>query len=314
MSPNDQIPSSQRAGWWGLLLRQAQLVGRRPVTHRALLAALLSGPLILSGCASSPQGDSSAGPAAKAAPMPKEGEPTGTQRKAGSYVVHGKRYYTKASSDGHVERGEASWYGRKFHGRKTASGERYNMHAMTAAHKSLPLPSYVEVTNLANGRRAVVRVNDRGPFIDGRIIDVSYAAAKRLAMTRSGTAPVEVRAIDPSKPSRRPKARLQLAAASGDDPPVSRSASSGRGASVATAEPLYLQVGAFSDRGNADQLLRQLRTKLEEPVRLRSRASSFTVDQLYRVQIGPLSSRREASRLQRRLAALGIDTPMMVTR
>ncbi len=114
-----------------------------------------------------------------------------------SYVVYGKRYHTRKSSQGYKEKGGASWYGTKFHGRRTSSGEPYDMYAMTAAHKTLPLPSYVEVTNLDNGRKVIVRVNDRGPFHDGRIIDMSYAAAVKLGMLGKGTAHVEVRAIDP---------------------------------------------------------------------------------------------------------------------
>ena len=114
-----------------------------------------------------------------------------------SYVVFGKRYYTRASSKGYVQRGIASWYGGKFHGRKTSNGERYNMYAMTAAHKTLPLPTYARVTNLTNGRSAVVRINDRGPFHENRVIDLSYTAARRLDMLANGTAMVEVRAIDP---------------------------------------------------------------------------------------------------------------------
>ena len=114
-----------------------------------------------------------------------------------TYVVFGERYHVLDTSDGYVERGIASWYGEPFHGRKTSSGETYDMHRLTAAHKSLPLPTYVQVTNLDNGRRIVVRVNDRGPFHEGRIIDLSYAAARKIGMIGPGTARVEVRALDP---------------------------------------------------------------------------------------------------------------------
>ncbi len=112
-----------------------------------------------------------------------------------SYVVRGRRYEILTSSEGHTEKGLASWYGRRFHGRRTANGERYDMYAMTAAHKSLPLPSYVEVTNLRNGRQVLVKVNDRGPFVGDRVIDLSYAAAKELNMIQAGVAPVEVRSV-----------------------------------------------------------------------------------------------------------------------
>jgi rare lipoprotein A len=121
-----------------------------------------------------------------------------------SYKVKGKRYFTKKTSSGHVERGLASWYGKQFHGRRTSSGERYNMYEMTAAHKTLPLPSYVRVTNMENGRTAVVKVNDRGPFHGGRVIDLSYSAAKKLGVVQKGTAMVEVAAIDPLAPDAEP--------------------------------------------------------------------------------------------------------------
>jgi rare lipoprotein A len=116
------------------------------------------------------------------------------------YDVFGKRYYVLSSSVGYWERGVASWYGPGFHKVRTSTGEPYDMYGMTAAHKTLPLPAYVRVTNLQNGRSVVVRVNDRGPFVGNRIIDLSYTAAAKLDMLRNGTALVEVRAIDPSTP------------------------------------------------------------------------------------------------------------------
>ncbi len=116
------------------------------------------------------------------------------------YEVFGQRYYVLSSSVGYIERGVASWYGPGFHKVRTSTGEPYDMYAMTAAHKTLPLPAYVRVTNLQNGRSVVVRVNDRGPFVDNRIIDLSYSAALKLDVVRNGTAFVEVRSIDPSQP------------------------------------------------------------------------------------------------------------------
>lgn len=118
-----------------------------------------------------------------------------TRRAPTSYELFGQRYYILRSADGFSQRGIASWYGGKFHGNPTASGEIYDMHAMTAAHKTLPLRTDVEVTNLRNGRSVVVRVNDRGPFLDDRIIDLSYAAAEALDLVGSGTGLVEVRAL-----------------------------------------------------------------------------------------------------------------------
>lgn len=111
------------------------------------------------------------------------------------YEVFGERYYPLQSHEGHVEEGMASWYGQDFHGKKTSNGEIYNMHAMTAAHKTLPLGIHVKVTNLRNGREAILRLNDRGPFVKGRIIDLSYAAARELEVVGPGTAPVRVEAL-----------------------------------------------------------------------------------------------------------------------
>ncbi len=115
-----------------------------------------------------------------------------------SYAVLGKRYHVMDSVEGYVEKGMASYYGKKFHGRLTSNQEVYDMYAFSAAHKSLPLPSYVRVTNLANGKSVVVRVNDRGPFHAGRVIDLSFAAATKLGFTKQGTAKVEVRALTPA--------------------------------------------------------------------------------------------------------------------
>ena len=124
-------------------------------------------------------------------------EPRSRYGNPATYTVRGKTYRVLDSGEGFRERGVASWYGTAFHGNPTSSGERYDMYAMTAAHKHLPLPSYVEVRNLENGRRVIVKVNDRGPFISGRIIDLSYAAATKIGMLGSGTAKVEIAVLDP---------------------------------------------------------------------------------------------------------------------
>lgn len=169
-----------------------------------IIALLLAG--FLGGCASG--GDTRSAAAASGgsdgADIPDavpRVEPLSRSGNPASYQVRGKRYFTKKASTGHLERGLASWYGKQFHGRKTSSGERYDMYAMTAAHKTLPLPTYVQVTNMENGRTAVVKVNDRGPFHGPRVIDLSYSAAKKLGVIQKGTAMVEVRAIDASRPA-----------------------------------------------------------------------------------------------------------------
>src|SRR5678815_736956 len=203
-------------------------------------AALLL--LFLAGCSSQPYrtpplpplpppGDIEAIPE----PVPKA-EPRSAKGNPPFYTVLGKRYFVMDKAEGYFERGVASWYGPGFHAAATSNGERYDMYAMTAAHKTLPLPAYVQVTNLRNGRSVVVRVNDRGPFKDGRIIDLSYTAASRLDFLKDGTTFVEVRALTPEQKSKPPA------------PPQ-------------TPEALYVQAGAFGTKENAERLLERLRAQ-----------------------------------------------------
>jgi rare lipoprotein A len=151
------------------------------------------------------------------------------------YSIAGKRYYVLATAEGFVERGVASWYGPTFHGNSTAIGEKYDMYAMTAAHKTLPLPAYARVTNLRNGKSVVVRVNDRGPFIANRVIDLSYTAAAKLDMLRDGTTMVEVRTLTPNT--------VDVLTRSTEAPPPE----------------LFVQAGAFADPSNASRLAEKLR-------------------------------------------------------
>lgn len=209
------------------------------------------------------------------------------------YDVQGKRYYVLNSASNFYQKGIASWYGTKFHGRRTSSGEPYNMYAMTAAHKTLPIPVYVEVINLDNNKKVIVRVNDRGPFAEGRIIDLSYVAAKKLGIDKNGTGRVEIRTIDPRRQhiDTRPAATVDMA----------ENNSEGQ---------LYLQVGAFTDHANAAQLLSRLILKTDENV-LINRKSAGDED-VYRVRIGPLDSESEAHRIRNKLNPLGIDAPHIV--
>ena len=190
---------------------------------QTLLLASLAGAL--AGCGTIPDRPVSIRPAGtdlKAAssgdePIPRV-EPPSRSGNADTYVVFGRRYRVRETSEGYREQGTASWYGADFHGRKTSSGPLYDMYELTAAHKSLPLPAYVRVTNLENGRSTVVKVTDRGPFVSGRIIDLSYAAALRLDMLERGTALVEVAALEPYQylpelVARRAAERERLAAA-----------------------------------------------------------------------------------------------------
>jgi len=218
-------------------------------------------------------------------------EPKSRYGNPASYVVNGKRYYTLSSSHGYVERGIASWYGQEFHGRRTSSGEVYDMHTMTAAHKTLPLPTYVKVRELRTGRSVIVRVNDRGPFHPNRIIDLSYAAARKLGIVRDGTGLVEVRAIEPG-----PR----------------RAARHGSGRYVDAAPPvrMFLQVGAFASRSNADRLRERVRALAGNAVRV-TRVDRRGQD-LYRVRIGPIIDVDEADRLAKRMVDLGLDAPRVV--
>jgi rare lipoprotein A len=210
-----------------------------------------------------------------------------------SYVVFGKRYYVLNSAHGFVERGIASWYGTKFHGRKTSSGEVYNMHAMTAAHKTLPLPSFVRVENLTNGRSIVVKVNDRGPFIGDRIIDLSYAAATKLGVIGPGTAQVEISVVSSARSNKRPVVRTI--------PLLEK---------VAEDVPMFIQMGSFGSELNAQNLMRNLHHLNESTAMV----STLTTDSglFYRVRIGPIFDIDEANSVIMRLNNKGFKRTRIV--
>lgn len=214
-----------------------------------------------------------------------------------SYEVFGERYYTLPSSKGYRERGDASWYGTKFHGKRTSSGEPYDLYAMTAAHKTLPLPTYVEVTNLDNGNSVIVKVNDRGPFHEGRIIDLSYAAAARIGILGKGTGRVEVRAIDPLAPDQVPA----------DSPVLVQQDST----EVKADSKLFLQVGAFQNRDNAERLRNDIRAQDLGDVRIVEADTERGT--FYKVQVGPLTGTGEADRVAQALRPLGINTAQPYT-
>ena len=196
-----------------------------------------------------------------------------------SYVVFGKRYHVMKSSNGYVERGIASWYGKKFHGRRTSNGEIYDMYGMTAAHKTLPIPTYVEVKNIRTGKKIIVRVNDRGPFHDGRIIDLSYAAAQKLGTSAKGTGLVEVRAIDPVAWQKKQQGKTEVAQITSTLPAPDKADTSSR---------LYIQLGAFSVKSNAMSMLSQAKNKsLYRPTIVNGTSSSGSP--VYRVRIGPFN-------------------------
>jgi rare lipoprotein A len=205
-----------------------------------------------------------------------------------SYEVFGKRYYVLNSSNGFVERGIASWYGTKFHGKRTSSGESYDMYAMTAAHKTLPLPTYVEVTNLENRKSIIVKVNDRGPFHENRIIDLSYTAASKIGILAKGTGLVEVRAIEPS---------TYVAA--------------NRGAPVRTValdkqvtQEFYIQIGAFSELINAENMQMKINSIGSSLIKIIQ--TKIDGKMLYRVRLGPLVSVDKADDIVNQLIHLGV--------
>ncbi|HEY5291541.1 MAG TPA: septal ring lytic transglycosylase RlpA family protein [Burkholderiales bacterium] len=212
------------------------------------------------------------------------------------YVVFGKEYVPEREFSAHRKQGTASWYGRKFHGQRTWSGEIYDMYAMTAAHPTLPVPSYARVTNLQNGKSVVVRINDRGPFSSGRMMDLSFAAAYKLGFAESGIAAVEVESIVLAQSA--PPAETPVAA----EPAI-----------PVTAETagIYLQLGAFSARTNAesfrDRIQKQL-SWLKQPVQVQARGK------LFRLHLGPYQNRREANAVAEKIRAELDFKPLVVSK
>jgi len=206
------------------------------------------------------------------------------------YSVLGKTYQILDESHGYRERGMASWYGTKFHGRRTANGEVYDMYAMTGAHKTLPIPSYVRVTNVNNGRSVVVRINDRGPFHDNRILDLSYAAAHKLGVDVAGVALVEVEDVTPVPG----KTFVEVP----DNKAIG---------SVADARELYLQIGAFQQRQSAISLQSKVTGLFSEAVNI-----TEGTDSLHRVIIGPIANEQTIPALRQRLEDSGLNKGHLV--
>jgi len=211
-----------------------------------------------------------------------------------SYVVLGKRYHVLSSSKGYDETGIASWYGMKFDKFRTSSGELYSVEGMSAASKTLPLPTYVQVTNLKNDKQVIVKVNDRGPFHENRIIDLSYVAAAKLGMLPTGTALVRVKAIDVDHPE---------SIASVEEAPVPQPL-------IAGHPQIYLQLGAFRVESNAERLEEKVKEKTKYPVRVQIADKDHAP--LYRVQIGPIPDVDNTDALHDELENAGLGEPMTV--
>ncbi len=240
------------------------------------------------------------------------------------YTVNGLTYRVMPSEEGYRERGFASWYGEKFHGHKTSNGEIYDMYQISAAHKTMPIPGFLRVTNLENERSIIVRVNDRGPFHSDRVIDLSYAAAYMLGFDNKGTAMVEVEAIVPTLagPGTRPAggavatAAVRTAAAPVRativEGTVSSSSASNSSAASSGAQEQYLQVGAFSDLRAAEQLSAKLRDLTSRPVFIRSVESGAANQPLHRVRVGPIPDAAEAARIADTVVAADLGRPYTV--
>ena len=220
-------------------------------------------------------------------PVPKV-EPHSLYGNKSPYTVLGQTYRVLPSARGYDERGIASFYGNKFHGYKTSSLETYDMYAFTAASKTLPLPSYARVTNLQNGKSVIVRINDRGPFHEDRVIDLSYAAAVKIGVWPKGTGLVEVRGIDPGEPAQ------EL------PPPVV----------VSSGHPgIYLQVGAFSDADNAERVAQRLRQAQLGDVQVTE--TEVNGRRVRRVRVGPLADVDSADRISAQIEGMGLPRPQV---
>ena len=272
---------------------------------RAARVLLLVALLALPGCSLLRRGPEAPSPGAGVPAPPRDlaaipdavprDEPRSRYGNPETYEVFGRKYRVMKSSKGHVERGLASWYGPGFHAERTSSGEPYDMYAMTAAHKTLPIPCFVRVTNLENGRSVVVRVNDRGPFVGDRIIDLSYTAAWKLDMLRVGTAKVEIRVLEPGRRAPPPPVVAAAMPAAPVAAPIAAPAAGGG---------RLLQVGAFGSRANADALVSRLQASGIGGASVSE--ASVGGRTVFRVRVGPVADAEQATQLADRLRAFGI--------
>ena len=290
-----------------------------PAIQPALVIAI-SVALVLAGCSGSPSRPGKSGgyylddgpgnnPPANLDSVPEPVPKLEPVNKSASrpYAVLGRAYTPYAQLTPYKARGVASWYGKRYHGQKTSIGETYDMYAMSAAHTILPLPSYARVTNVANGKSVIVRLNDRGPFHEDRLIDLSWLAAQRLGLLGRGSGLVEVEAIIPGNEppvvvavpalqetpralpasSAAPEAVIQASDPAAVSPPV-----------TAEGSGIYVQLGAFSVAQNADAFLRKMRIDIGW---LAASIGVYGNDKLYRVRAGPYASREEANRVAQRV-------------
>jgi rare lipoprotein A len=322
--------------------------------HRLLSFAVITPALVLVGCGSVPQQSTpEPAPAARTSPpksstlpaLPPAGSGRGgyymddgpgdmppenllatpdaepkiepySQRGNRPYVVFGKQYMPITDERPFRQRGVGSWYGRKFHGQKTSSGEPYDMYKMTAAHPTLPIPSYARVTNLANGNQVIVRVNDRGPFHSGRIIDLSYTAALKLGYLGKGSSELEVERLLPEDIARIADSKKEQSAVAASPvtnltPRTEIVAAPSISSPAVGAPGFYLQLGTYSQAGNAEAARAQLAQNAAFALPSVEVVESGTY---FRVFSGPFASRAEAATAALRLQDAGSAKPMIVQR
>jgi len=282
----------------------------QPRARRLVVMAALSA--LVAACTTTPPETGDSGPRSPPPglsnipdPVPRI-EPRSPYGNKTPYSVLGKTYYVLPNAASYKEYGKASWYGTKFQGRPTSSGERYDMYKLTAAHRSLPIPSYVRVTNLDNHKSAIVRVNDRGPFHSERLIDLSYAGAVKLGFADVGTARVMVEVVDGSNEVPDVERVESVVAAA----PRTAESPAGMPAEPALEAPakIFLQAGAFADPNGAEKLRRELTAIVGDGVHVHRSAK----DRWYRVRIGPLTELREATRLQELIVTASYAKPLIV--
>lgn len=281
-------PRIPRAGW----IRSGRILPRRRslATGAAALSIPFLALLFWSGCSWGP-GPETYRPSVRRVVVPETVEGKAVR----PYEVNGVTYYPLPDAQGFVQTGKASWYGKKFHGRNTSNGERYNMYAPTAAHKTLPFGTHVRVTNLRNGRSTVVRINDRGPFVEGRIIDLSYASAREVGLVGPGVADVRIRALAR-------QVGTEEKPGGGVRPVVEAQ-------DLKTGE-FTVQVGAFLIRENASSLARRLKV-LYDHVTI-----TVYVDKdartLHRVRVSRSGSLGEADKIEKDLEEMGLTGAFVV--
>jgi len=227
------------------------------------------------------------------------------------YNIGGRWYEPMPFENGYDKTGVASWYGRDFDGKATANGETYDMHALSAAHKTLPLPTMVRVTNLENGRSVIVRVNDRGPFVKERLIDLSYAAAKELQFARNGTAHVRVQSLQLPPPSKQETLAMgaKLKAAHPANSVHVSSPDLLTAPATAASGKIFIQLGAFASKGNAIRLEQQLKSSFAA---IHTVAVQLGDKTLYRVRIGPYKDMVNIEKTVLSLQSHGFDKPVVV--